>query len=219
MSQNKIGEFIQQSRKAKGFTQKDLGDRIGVSDKTISKWENGNSIPDTSILNELCATLDINVNELLSGEKLTPEIYSMKAEENMMNLLEDNQKQQRSTILPFAAGVILLLLTGLLAIFTHVFSPDMLELWDVPTLLIYIGICCSLVLLSGKRHKQEIIDLLRKIVIPVGCICPLLGMNQFIHQFRDPADIGSFVNQCVLFVLYSLIAYVILVLIEQHLDK
>lgn len=219
MSQNNIGEFIQQSRKAKGFTQKDLGDRIGVSDKTISKWENGNSIPDTSILNELCATLDINVNELLSGEKLTPEIYSMKAEENMMNLLEDNQKQQRSTILPFAAGVILLLLTGLLAIFTHVFSPDMLELWDVPTLLIYIGICCSLVLLSGKRHKQEIIDLLRKIVIPVGCICPLLGINQFIHQFRDPADIGSFVNQCVLFVLYSLIAYVILVLIEQHLDK
>lgn len=92
MSQNNIGEFIQQSRKAKGFTQKDLGDRIGVSDKTISKWENGNSIPDTSILNELCATLDINVNELLSGEKLTPEIYSMKAEENMMNLLEDNQK-------------------------------------------------------------------------------------------------------------------------------
>lgn len=219
MSQNNIGEFIQQSRKAKGFTQKDLGDRIGVSDKTISKWENGNSIPDTSILNELCATLDINVNELLSGEKLTPEIYSMKAEENMMNLLEDNQKQQRSTILPFAAGVILFLLTGLLAIFTHVFSPDMLELWDVPTLLIYIGICCSLVLLSGKRHKQEIIDLLRKIVIPVGCICPLLGINQFIHQFRDPADIGFFVNQCVLFVLYSLIAYVILVLIEQHLDK
>lgn len=219
MSQNNIGEFIQQSRKAKGFTQKDLGDRIGVSDKTISKWENGNSVPDTSILNELCASLDINVNELLSGEKLTPEIYSMKAEENMMNLLEDNQKQQRSTILPFAAGVILLLLTGLLAIFTHVFSPDMLELWDVPTLLIYIGICCSLVLLSGKRHKQEIIDLLRKIVIPVGCICPLLGINQFIHQFRDPADIGSFVDRCVLFILYSLIAYVILVLIEQHLDK
>ena len=49
MSQNNIGEFIQQSRKAKGFTQKDLGDRIGVSDKTISKWENGNSVPDTSI--------------------------------------------------------------------------------------------------------------------------------------------------------------------------
>lgn len=116
-------------------------------------------------------------------------------------------------------GIVLLILTGLFAIFTHVLLPDMLDLWDFPTLLIYIGICCSLVLLSGKRHKQEIIHFLRKIVVPIGCICPLLGINQFIHQFRDPADIGSFVNQCVLFVLYSLIAYVILVLIEQHLDK
>ena len=219
MSQNNIGEFIQQSRKAKGFTQKDLGDRIGVSDKTISKWENGNSIPDTSILNELCATLDINVNELLSGEKLTPEIYSMKAEENMMNLLEDNQKQQCFTLFPCAVGIVLLILTGLFAIFTHVLLPDMLDLLDFPTLLIYIGICCSLVLLRGKRHKQEIIHFLRKIEVPVGCISPLLGINQFIHQFRGPADIGSFVNQCVLFVLYSLISYVILVLIEQHLDK
>ena len=219
MSQNNIGEFIQQSRKARGFTQKDLGDRIGVSDKTISKWENGNSIPDTSILNELCATLDINVNELLSGEKLTPEIYSMKAEENMMNLLEDNQKQQCFTLFPCAVGIVLLILTGLFAIFTHVLLPDMLDLLDFPTLLIYIGICCSLVFLRGKRHYQEIIHFLRKFVVPVGCICPLLGMNQFIHQFRDPADIGSFVDRCVLFILYSLIAYVILVLIEQHLNK
>lgn len=122
MSQNNIGEFIQQSRKAKGFTQKDLGDRIGVSDKTISKWENGNSIPDTSILNELCATLDINVNELLSGEKLTPEIYSMKAEENMMNLLEDNQKQQCFTLFPCAVGIVLLILTGLFDIYACVFT-------------------------------------------------------------------------------------------------
>ncbi len=214
-----IGNVISEKRKALGLTQQALAEKLHVSFQAISKWENGNSIPDTSILNELCATLDINVNELLSGEKLTPEIYSMKAEENMMNLLEDNQKQQCFTLFPCAVGIVLLILTGLFAIFTHVLLPDMLDLWDFPTLLIYIGICCSLVLLSGKRHKQEIIHFLRKIVVPVGCICPLLGMNQFIHQFRDPADIGSFVNQCVLFVLYSLIAYVILVLIEQHLDK
>ena len=56
-------------------------------------------------------------------------------------------------------------------------------------------------------------------MVPVGCICPLLGINQFIHQFRDPADIGSFVKKCVLFVLYYLIDYLILFLIEQKLDK
>lgn len=73
----------------------------------------------------------------------------------MINLLEDNQKQQCFTLLPCAVGIVLLILTGLFAIFTHVLLPDMLDLWDFPTLLIYIGICCSLVLLSGKRHKQE----------------------------------------------------------------
>lgn len=71
----------------------------------------------------------------------------------MMNLLEDNQKQQCFTLLPCAVGIVLLILTGLFAIFTHVLLPDMLDLLDFPTLLIYIGICCSLVLLSGKRHK------------------------------------------------------------------
>ena len=77
MSDNKIGSFIQLSRKEKGLTQKDLAEQIGVSDKTISKWENGNSVPDTAILNSLCEALDISVNELLSGEKLPVENYSM----------------------------------------------------------------------------------------------------------------------------------------------
>ena len=54
----------------------------------------------------------------------------MKAEENMMNLLEDNQKQQRFALLPCAAGIVLLILTGLFAIFTHMLLPDMLDLWD-----------------------------------------------------------------------------------------
>ena len=71
MSQNNIGEFIQQSRKAKGFTQKDLGDRIGVSDKTISKWETAKGYPDISLLEPLAAALDISVAELLSGDYVT----------------------------------------------------------------------------------------------------------------------------------------------------
>jgi len=63
MSQNQIGNFIQQLRKEKGLTQKELGNAVGVSDKTISKWENSNSIPDTSMLPALCEALDISVNE------------------------------------------------------------------------------------------------------------------------------------------------------------
>ena len=92
MNQNRIGEFIQRSRKEKGWTQKELAEQIGVSDKTISKWENGNSVPDTGILASLCEVLEISVNELISGEKLPSEDYTKKAEENIMNLLQENQE-------------------------------------------------------------------------------------------------------------------------------
>ena len=94
MKTNSIGEFIQQLRKDKGMTQKELAEIIGMSDKTISKWESGNSLPDTSVLVSLCKALDISVNELLSCEKIPPEDYSKKAEENIMTLMKENEEQK-----------------------------------------------------------------------------------------------------------------------------
>ena len=88
MMTNDIGKFIQEIRKEKGLTQKELAELIGVSDKTISKWENGNSSPDTSMLMSLSEALEITVNELLSAEKISPENYSMKAEETIMTLMK-----------------------------------------------------------------------------------------------------------------------------------
>ena len=96
MKVNSIGEFIQILRKEKGLTQKELAEIIGLSDKTISKWENGNSLPDTSMLLPLCKALDVSVNELLSCERIPPEDYSMKAEENIMALLQENQNNKKS---------------------------------------------------------------------------------------------------------------------------
>ena len=85
MNQEKISYFIQQTRKEHGMTQKELADKLGISDKTVSKWETGKGMPDMDFLIPLCSALDINVNELLSGEKLSLTNYSEKAEENMMN--------------------------------------------------------------------------------------------------------------------------------------
>ena len=79
MMTNDIGKFIQEIRKEKGLTQKELAELIGVSDKTISKWENGNSSPDTSMLMSLSEALEITVNELFSADKISPENYSIKA--------------------------------------------------------------------------------------------------------------------------------------------
>ena len=96
MDQVKVGEFISTERKAKKLTQKELAEQLGVSDKTISRWETGNGLPDMAYLTPLCDLLKVSVNELLSGEKLPPNEYSMKAEENIMALLQENQKNKKS---------------------------------------------------------------------------------------------------------------------------
>ena len=70
MNQEKIGKFIAKCRKDKNITQEQLAEKLGVSNKSISRWENGKNMPDYSILKELCDTLDIDVNEFLSGEKI-----------------------------------------------------------------------------------------------------------------------------------------------------
>ena len=95
MDQIKTGRFIADLRKEKGMTQKELADAIGVSDKAISKWECGNGMPELSMLIPLCELLQINVNELLSGERLSHDNYSQKAEENIMNLMEENGKHRK----------------------------------------------------------------------------------------------------------------------------
>ena len=79
------------------MTQKQLADLVGVSDKTISKWETGRGIPDTAIMNELCKVLGISINELLSGERLSKDSYNGKAEENMVNLLKDKEQQKEKS--------------------------------------------------------------------------------------------------------------------------
>lgn len=93
MDQVKIGKFIAELRKEKNMTQQQLGDKIGVSFKTISKWENGRGMPDLSSLKPLSESLDISINELLSGEKIKKEQYVNKLEENIINAIEYTDKQ------------------------------------------------------------------------------------------------------------------------------
>ena len=86
MDQERIGKFIYDCRKKKGLTQEDLAEKLGVTSKSISRWENGNTMPDYSLLKDLCSELDINVNELLSGEKIKESDYMNKAEDNFVML-------------------------------------------------------------------------------------------------------------------------------------
>lgn len=68
MNQIKIGKFIQERRKQQGLTQSTLADKLGITDRAVSKWETGKSLPDVTIMIELCDILEISINDLLSGE-------------------------------------------------------------------------------------------------------------------------------------------------------
>ena len=93
MDFEKIGKFIAKCRKEKNLTQSELAEQLGVSDKTISNWENARCMPDLSLFKPLCEILGISINELLSGERIKKEEYQEKLEENILRTIDyTNQK-------------------------------------------------------------------------------------------------------------------------------
>ena len=94
MNQQKIGNFILELRKERNMTQQELADKIGVTDKAISKWENGRGMPDLSLMKPLCTALGITINDLLSGEKIDKKDYQDKFEENILNTINYTNKNK-----------------------------------------------------------------------------------------------------------------------------
>ena len=136
MDQILIGKFIAEERKRKGYTQKQLSEKLGISDKTVSKWERGNGFPEVSLLLPLCNELDITVNELLSGERVSEEDYRKKAEENMVNLVKEAQESKKKIIL--SAMVAILVIVAATPLFVLPGTIEM-DTW-LRILLIVIGL-------------------------------------------------------------------------------
>ena len=106
MDQMKTGKFIAFLRKEKGLTQRALADRLGISDKTVSKWERGAGLPDVSLMLPLCEILEISVNELLAGEKMTDADYKKKAEVTIMDLVHENKENKKRFFQSVVCGII-----------------------------------------------------------------------------------------------------------------
>ena len=98
MNQEKIGGFIAACRKEKNLTQAMLAEKLGITDRAVSKWETGKSLPDPSIMLELCELLDINVNELLTGERLSMENYKETAEQNLVELAKQEELNNKKLL-------------------------------------------------------------------------------------------------------------------------
>lgn len=98
MDQIKIGKFISKCRKEKNLTQMQLAEKLGITDRAISKWETGKSLPDSSIMLDLCEMLGITVNDLLSGEVVTMSNYNEKLERNLISMIKEKEKADKQLL-------------------------------------------------------------------------------------------------------------------------
>ena len=158
MNQGKIGHFIQECRKQKGLTQEQVGEHLGVSYKTVSKWENGRSLPNPSLYKPLCELLDINLIELFEGERINQEDIVEKTDQVIQDLVEDNHKKSiyQSLILILSwffmvVGIVVLFIPSL-----KQFEMPYSLLWICAGLtLLFLGMSAKLVV-WGKIHQKKI---------------------------------------------------------------
>lgn len=120
MDQVKIGKFIAERRRFNGFTQAQLAEMLGITDRAVSKWETGKAMPDSSIMLELCGILKITVNDLLCGEVVSMENYNQKLENKLFEMVKEKEESDKRLlrmeivmgvccILPLIASAIIVL--------------------------------------------------------------------------------------------------------------
>ena len=234
MDQEKIGVFISTLRKEQGMTQQQLADAIGVSNKTISKWECGKGMPELALIVPLCHILQISINEFLSGEHLLENGYTEKAEVNMINLLqetENSKKKSRSSLLAFGITVIIFLFVVLYSVITNMgISMNMLFV-DMPTLLsMFLVTALFLLIIFGKKKSVSIKQLFQaKSAIKLAKIT-FLGMG-FLESCISFMAIQPMGEGTLLFtglsisisialngILYGLIGFLLLLPIQVRLE-
>ena len=151
MNQIKIGRFIAECRKEANLTQMQLAEKLGITDKAISKWERGLAMPDTSIMLELCDILGISVNELLSGEKINMD-NNQKNEQLLLDMAKEIEKKNK-TIWSSMWAIMVVSMTALIAgIFIAAFLiPE--GVWQLVTIL---GICVAFLVPCFYALKLEV---------------------------------------------------------------
>ena len=107
MDQIKIGRFISECRKNKGLTQMQLAEMLSITDRAVSKWENGKAMPDSSIMLDLCRILGISVNDLLCGERVTMKNYNSELENNLLEMIKEKEiADKRLLLIEVVTGII-----------------------------------------------------------------------------------------------------------------
>ena len=135
MDQVKIGKFIAQCRKNNNLTQMQLAEKLNITDRAISKWENGKAMPDSSLMLDLCKELKISVNELLSGEMIEMKNYNESVEKNLLDMVKQKeQADKRLLLMEIVIGVL-----ASIILFILVFVASFVQMEDWIRILIIIA--------------------------------------------------------------------------------
>ena len=136
MNQAKIGKFIAECRKKNNLTQMQLAEILNITDRAVSKWETGKSMPDSSIMLELCSVLKITVNDLLSGEVVVMDCYNEKLEKNLIEMIREKElADKRMLSLEIVIGIF-----SCLVLFSLIFVSAFVSMADwLRILLVILG--------------------------------------------------------------------------------
>ena len=152
MDQLKIGRFIADCRKQKNLTQMQLSEKLGITDKAVSKWERGIAMPDSSIMLELCDILGISVNELLSGEKLDMENNSQKNEQLLLDMAKELEKKNKT----IWSSMWVVMIVSMTALFAGIFIAAFVIPEGVWQLVTILGVCVVFLIPCFYALKLEV---------------------------------------------------------------
>lgn len=151
MDQVKIGKFIAGCRKGQGLTQMQLAEKLGITDRAVSKWENGKAMPDSSIMLELCDVLGISVNDLLCGEVVTMDQYNKEMEKNLLEMVRQKEESDKRLLsLEIVIGVV-----SVVYLMAMILIASLLPMADWVRLLLIAGGLLLFLVITGSALKIE----------------------------------------------------------------
>lgn len=243
MEQEKVGRFISELRKEKGLTQKKLAEQLHITDKAVSKWECGYSLPDNAVMLELCEVLGISVNELLSGERLSSANYNRKAEENIMTLIQENTEQKKRNKKQLVISALaVILLAAYFIWFVNASTGYHLEVeFFVDITAFVVVIMLMLFMLGLARQLKPFLKIFKygvrgcdddkkvektknatsyaiKSVLLSGGICSVIYFVNWMRCLDNAGEWGPNLSKIILGVFYSLLIAGVLMILKERLE-
>ena len=152
MDQIKIGKFIAERRKKNNLTQMQLAEKLNITDRAISKWENGKAMPDSGVMLELCNELKITVNELLSGEMIEMNNYNEIVEKNLLDMVKQKEESDKRLLsMEIVIGVL-----SIIILLSSTFAASFFEMENWIRILLIVGgfIPAIIGMLFGLKIEQ-----------------------------------------------------------------